>query len=168
MPQQQPMNDVIVLIPGILGSVLVKDRHEVWGASAQSVVGNLRTFGRPSSRTLATPHAKPRGEANPHLPLDGRTRGALMLGGRDVTRTLITIGTPYQGSINALDTLVNGLFLGRGPLGISVDRLVRSFPYGCGPNGRTSTANRIAIAAVCHPEAARPFNGVCSAAASSR
>ena len=27
---------------------------------------------------------------------------------------------------------------------------------GCGPKGRTSTANRIAIAAVCQPEAARP------------
>jgi hypothetical protein len=51
-----------------------------------------------------------------------------MLGGRDVTRMLITIGTPYQGSINALDTLVNGLFLGRGPVGISLDELVRSFP----------------------------------------
>jgi pimeloyl-ACP methyl ester carboxylesterase len=50
------------------------------------------------------------------------------LGGRDVTRMLITIGTPYQGSINALDTLVNGLFLGLGPVGFSLDQLVRSFP----------------------------------------
>ena len=40
------MSDVIVLIPGILGSVLVKDGQEVWGASAQSVIGNLVTFGR--------------------------------------------------------------------------------------------------------------------------
>jgi hypothetical protein len=45
MPQQQPMPDVIVLIPGILGSVLVKDGREVWGASGSSVVGNLITFG---------------------------------------------------------------------------------------------------------------------------
>ena len=50
------------------------------------------------------------------------------LGGRELTRTLITIGTPYQGSMNALDALVNGLFLGFGPFGISVDQLVRSFP----------------------------------------
>ena len=28
---------------------------------------------------------------------------------------------------------------------------------GRGPNARTSTANRIAIAAVCHPEAANPI-----------
>jgi hypothetical protein len=33
---------------------------------------------------------------------------------------------------------------------------------------RTSTANRIAIAAVCHPEAANPLNVIPSAAASSR
>ena len=46
MPQEQPMGDVIVVIPGILGSVLVKDGQEVWGASAQSVIGNLVTFGR--------------------------------------------------------------------------------------------------------------------------
>ena len=46
MPEQQPMRDLIVLIPGILGSVLVKDGKEVWGASAQSVIGNLVTFGR--------------------------------------------------------------------------------------------------------------------------
>lgn len=50
------------------------------------------------------------------------------LGGREVTSKLITIGTPYQGSINALDALVNGLFLGLGPIGFSVDKLVRSFP----------------------------------------
>jgi hypothetical protein len=51
-----------------------------------------------------------------------------VLGGRELTSKLITIGTPYQGSINALDAMVNGLFLGLGPFGISVDKLVRSFP----------------------------------------
>jgi hypothetical protein len=50
-----------------------------------------------------------------------------VLGGREVTSKLITIGTPYQGSINALDALVNGLFLGLGPIGVSLDKLVRSF-----------------------------------------
>src|ERR1700730_9803146 len=35
-----------------------------------------------------------------------------ILGGREVTRMLITIGTPYQGSVNALDALANGLHLG--------------------------------------------------------
>jgi WD40 repeat protein len=51
-----------------------------------------------------------------------------VLEGRELTRTLITVGTPYQGSVNALDALVNGLFLGLGPIGISVDELLRSFP----------------------------------------
>jgi hypothetical protein len=51
-----------------------------------------------------------------------------VLGGRELTSKLITIGTPYRGSINALDALVNGLFLGFGPIGFSVDKLVRSFP----------------------------------------
>jgi hypothetical protein len=39
MNQPQHMGDVIVLVPGILGSVLVKNGREVWGASGQSVVG---------------------------------------------------------------------------------------------------------------------------------
>jgi hypothetical protein len=51
-----------------------------------------------------------------------------MLGGRDITRMLITIGTPYQGSPNALSALVNGIFLGAGRIGIALDELVRSFP----------------------------------------
>jgi pimeloyl-ACP methyl ester carboxylesterase len=51
-----------------------------------------------------------------------------VLNGRELTNKLITIGTPYRGSINALDALVNGLFLGLGPIGISLDKLVRSFP----------------------------------------
>ncbi len=50
------------------------------------------------------------------------------LGGREITSKLITIGTPYQGSINALDALVNGIFLGLGSIGFSVDKFVRSFP----------------------------------------
>src|SRR6478735_11215317 len=39
---------------------------------------------------------------------------------------------------------------------------------GWGPNGRIWTARFMAIAAVCHPEAARPLNGVFAAASSSR
>src|SRR4030081_534189 len=39
---------------------------------------------------------------------------------------------------------------------------------GCGPNGRTCTVSLIAMAAVCHPEAASPLKAVVSAATSSR
>jgi hypothetical protein len=46
MTQSQPMRDVIVVVPGTLGSVLVKDGREVWGASGKSVMRNFVTFGR--------------------------------------------------------------------------------------------------------------------------
>src|SRR5262249_13205143 len=42
MSQKLPMPDVIVLIPGILGSVLVKDGREVWGVS--KIADNLVNF----------------------------------------------------------------------------------------------------------------------------
>jgi hypothetical protein len=54
MPTQF-MPDVIVPTPGILGSVLVKDGEEVWGASGRSVVGNLVTFGRSLKRLKLEP-----------------------------------------------------------------------------------------------------------------
>jgi hypothetical protein len=217
MPQQQQMSDVIVLIPGILGSVLVKDGKEVWGASRSSIAGNLMTFGKAlgalelpagighddpqdgvtAPRVLPKLYMVPKfwkadgygrltnrlkdritlslatdGQAGNlvEFPYDWRLSDQLnaqrlsdrvvpvlerwrqatknanaklifichsmggliarhfleVLGGRELT--MITIGTPYQGSINALDALVNGLFLGLGPIGFSVDKLVRSFP----------------------------------------
>src|SRR5262249_18469333 len=46
MAQPQAMRDVIVVVPGILGSVLVRDGREVWGATGKSVIDNLVTFGR--------------------------------------------------------------------------------------------------------------------------
>jgi hypothetical protein len=48
------MSDVIVLIPGILGSVLVKDGREVWGVSGSSIASNLMTF-RGALRSLELP-----------------------------------------------------------------------------------------------------------------
>ena len=55
--QPQPMRDVIVVVPGILGSVLVKDGREVWGASGQSVVGNLVYLWPSAQRAEAGPRA---------------------------------------------------------------------------------------------------------------
>lgn len=213
------MPNVIVLIPGILGSVLVNDGQEVWGASGSSIVSNLLTFGG-AIKGLELPaglgHDDPKdGVTAPRVlpklymvpkfwkadgygrlanrlnerftlrpatggqpgnliefPYDWRLSNQLnarrlsdkvvpaldcwrqstknpsaklifichsmggliaryfleVLGGRELTSKLITIGTPYQGSVNALETLVNGMFLGLGPVGISVDKLVRSFP----------------------------------------
>ena len=45
-PDRQPMPDVVVVIPGILGSVLELDGREVWGLSGQAIVGNLLSLGR--------------------------------------------------------------------------------------------------------------------------
>ncbi|WP_330176183.1 hypothetical protein OG875_23385 [Streptomyces sp. NBC_01498] len=42
------------------------------------------------------------------------------LGGHEITRRLITIGTPHRGSIDALETLVNGYGLGLGRLRLAV------------------------------------------------
>src|SRR5258708_11915772 len=44
MAQPQHMRDVMV-VPGILGSVLVKDGREVWGAPGKSVISHLVSFG---------------------------------------------------------------------------------------------------------------------------
>src|SRR4029077_12148331 len=51
-----------------------------------------------------------------------------VLDGWRETRLLITIATPYQGSLNALDALANGLHKGLGPLHLDLSELVRSFP----------------------------------------
>ncbi len=216
---KQSMTDVIVLIPGILGSVLVKDGKEIWGASGSSIARNLISFGSSLIKLelpQGTGHSDPKdgvtaprvlpslymvptfwkadgyGRLLQHLkerltltpasdgqagnllefPYDWRLSNQLnaqrlsdkavpvlerwrqasknpnaklifichsmgglvaryfleVLGGRELTSKLITIGTPYRGSINALDALVNGLVLGLGPIGVSVDKLVRSFP----------------------------------------
>jgi hypothetical protein len=51
-----------------------------------------------------------------------------VLGGWELTRWLITVGTPYQGAVNALETLVNGVSKGLGPIRKDLSGLVRSFP----------------------------------------
>ena len=210
---------MLVLVPGILGSVLVKDGRELWGASGCSIAHCLLTFGhalkdlRLPMRTgsgdprdgVSTPRLLPSlfmvpnfwkadgyGKLREQLlfrfnltpaskeqpgnliefPYDWRLSNRLngerlaarvipnlerwqrhtnnrdaklifichsmgglvarwfleVLGGRDVTRTLITIGTPYRGSVNALSGLVNGISRELGPIAVSVDELVRSFP----------------------------------------
>jgi pimeloyl-ACP methyl ester carboxylesterase len=46
-------------------------------------------------------------------------------GWRD-TRMLVTFGTPYRGSLNALDFLCNGFKKGIGPVGLDLSRFLRS------------------------------------------
>lgn len=218
-PRPQPMTDLLVIIPGITGSVLSHNGKEVWGLSGEAVVGNLLSLGRnlkrlklpegigdsepddgvQATRLMPDLHLLPGlwtidgyGKLEEHLrdrftltavteeqpgnlllfPYDWRlsnvvsakrlarvaereldrwrahsnnpeaklvlichSMGGLvarwfleMKDGAEITRRLITIGTPYQGSINALDTLVNGFSKGLGPLRFNMTELVRSFP----------------------------------------
>ncbi len=48
--------------------------------------------------------------------------------GWKITRHLITFGTPYRGSMNAVSTLINGIDKGLGPISVDLSPLVRSFP----------------------------------------
>jgi len=50
------------------------------------------------------------------------------LGGAEITRKIITIGTPHRGSIRALEGLVNGIRRGIGPFSIRLTEMVRTFP----------------------------------------
>lgn len=75
------------------------------------------------------------GAKDAKLVLVGHSMGGLVsryflecLGGWRHTRTLITLGTPHRGSLNALDFLVHGMKKGIGPLGLDLSSLLRSFP----------------------------------------
>ena len=49
-------------------------------------------------------------------------------GGAEITRKLITLGTPYRGAARALDQLVNGAYPGLGPLRVDLTQFARSMP----------------------------------------
>ena len=48
--------------------------------------------------------------------------------GAEVTRSLITIGTPHRGAVKSLDTLANGIDPGVGPLRLDLTDMARSLP----------------------------------------
>ena len=216
----KPMQDLLVIIPGITGSVLSRNGEEIWGLSGEAIVGNLLSLGRnlkhlqlpdgigdedpndgvQATRLMSDLHLLPGlwtidGYSNLIKSLSSRftltnvteeRAGNLLLfpydwrlsnvvsakrlaqiasrelerwqkqsnnpeaklilichsmgglvarwfleqinGSREITRRLITIGTPYQGSINALGTLVNGFSKGLGPLRLNLTEMIRSFP----------------------------------------
>lgn len=49
-------------------------------------------------------------------------------GGAELTRLLVTLGTPYRGSAKAVEQLVNGVRRGLGPLGVDLTAFARSLP----------------------------------------
>jgi hypothetical protein len=49
-------------------------------------------------------------------------------GGADLTRKLITLGTPHRGALSALANLINGIKKGIGPLTLDLTAFARSLP----------------------------------------
>jgi pimeloyl-ACP methyl ester carboxylesterase len=49
-------------------------------------------------------------------------------GGAELTRKLITLGTPYRGAARGLDALVNGIRLDFGPFSLDLTEFARSMP----------------------------------------
>ncbi|MCW3493872.1 lipase/acyltransferase domain-containing protein [Microbacterium sp. SSM24] len=215
------MDDLVVIVPGILGSTLHKNGVPAWERSAGAVVNAVRTFGR-SIRDLQLPEgigdAAPDDGVEPveimpdfHVlpgvwtPARGYSRviewaaatlhaipstddraGSLMLfpydwrlsnryngerlareverslsrwrdshrsrrdaqvvflchsmgglvarwaiqqcGLAEVTKRLVTIGTPHRGSVNALTQLVNGIRKGPAPFALDLTQFARSLP----------------------------------------
>lgn len=194
MPKE-PMRDVVVLLPGIMGSRLRKDGKTVWGFSGRALGRALLTRGRSVAEDLALPadgsaggvvadallpdlHLLPgfwkidgygavakaiherfdvteganyfefpydwrrdlrgagrdleraamgwlrawrqsSGDADARLVLVAHSMGGLVsryflevLGGWRETRALVTFGTPYRGSLKAVNTLANGMAVG--------------------------------------------------------
>jgi pimeloyl-ACP methyl ester carboxylesterase len=75
------------------------------------------------------------GASDARLVLIGHSMGGLVsryflecLEGWKHTRTLITLGTPHQGALNAVDFLVHGMKKGIGPFGLDMSPLLRSYP----------------------------------------
>ena len=200
---REPMPDIIVLLPGVLGSVLKRNGRTVWGFSGTQLARSMLTRGRRMRRDLWVAvddpdtddlgdgitadalmpdlHLLPglwkidgytairrgleavfeltegenffpfpydwrrdnrvsarrlardshrwlerrRAQVNPDakLILVGHSMGGLVaryfcevLEGWKDTRALLTFGTPYRGSLNALETLANGMRMG--PMGL--------------------------------------------------
>jgi pimeloyl-ACP methyl ester carboxylesterase len=75
------------------------------------------------------------GATDAKLVLIGHSMGGLVsryflecLGGWQDTRSLITLGTPHRGALNAVDFLVHGMKKGIGPLGLDLSSMLRSCP----------------------------------------
>lgn len=213
MPEKLPVNDVVVLLPGILGSVLQRDGADVWAMSPGAAWRGLVTLGRSvkdlelrgddpekldlgdgvqATRLMPDLHLIPGfwkidgygkvkkrlfeqfdftdgvnwfdfpydwrrdnraaahrlaevaprwleeyrkrpGKEHAKLVLLGHSMGGLVaryfleaLGGWEMSRALVTFGTPYRGSMNALDFLVEGYKKGLGPFKLDMSDLLRS------------------------------------------
>jgi hypothetical protein len=248
---KRPLRDVIVVLPGIMGSVLQKDGRDVWNLSGSAIVNGFRSLGasisslaitgndsasdslgdgvsatslirdthlipgfwkidgytyissyltsrfdaRPSANYFEFPYdwrrdnrvaarrlatvsrqwlanwRKTSGNKDAKLVLLAHSMGGLVSryflevleGWRD-TRMLVTFGTPYRGSLNALDFLANGIRKNVGPFTLfDISGLVRSFTsayqllpiYGCYDTGSGKLARVGELSGIPNIEAGR-------------
>ena len=213
MPRKQ-MGDVIVMLPGITGSVLQKNGKDVWAPTGGAVINALLSLGKDikslalkedppdvddlgdgvvATRVMPDIHLIPglwkidgysklksyvlktfdvklgenlfefaydwrrdnrvsarklqhsadgwlkawresSGNKDAKLILVGHSMGGLIsryylecLDGWRDTRTLVTFGTPYRGSLKAISTLSNGMEKKIGPLSLDLTAMARSF-----------------------------------------
>jgi pimeloyl-ACP methyl ester carboxylesterase len=227
MPERQKVRDIVVVLPGILGSTLSKNGKLAWAPSGGAVLDAIKTMGR-NIKALTLPNGigdnnpgdgvepvalmpdihilpglwtanlgyeklldwlrtelhrtspDPRNPNDPkHIPnllpvpydwrLSNRYNGRRLKGivepalerlraqggefadakvifvchsmgglvarwyiekegGAEITRKLVTLGTPYRGALNALDYLVNGIRKGIGPIKFDLTDFARSLP----------------------------------------
>jgi pimeloyl-ACP methyl ester carboxylesterase len=207
------MGDVIVMLPGITGSVLQKDGKDVWAPTVGAGIGALLSLGKNvkglaltddppdvddlgdgvvATRVMPDVHLIPglwkidgysklksyvtktfdvrsgenlfefaydwrrdnrvsarglersaadwlgawrekSGNKDAKLVLVGHSMGGLVsryylecLDGWRDTRTLVTFGTPYRGSMKAIGTIANGMTNKIGPIGLDLTAMVRS------------------------------------------
>jgi len=131
---------------------------------------HARRLARLSADRLKAYREDPQGNPEAKLVLVGHSMGGLIsryflecLDGWRDTRMLVTFGTPYRGSINAIDSLANGMHKGVGPLSIDLSELVRSMNsvyqllpiYPCVDGGDGTLVRPAETAAVPHVDQAR-------------
>lgn len=210
---KKPMKDIVVVIPGILGSALAKDGREVWSVAGGAAIRALFSLGasikdlelvddapdtddlgdgitatrllpdvhlvpglwkidgygaitkavretydvrpgenffefpydwrrdnrvagrrlRRESATWLTNWRQTSGNDDAKLILLAHSMGGLVSrafleledGWKD-TRSLVTFGTPYRGSLNAVEFIANGFKKGKGPLTLDLSNMLRS------------------------------------------
>jgi hypothetical protein len=107
----QRVTDLVVIVPGILGSRLLKDGKEVWGNAHRRLLRNVLTFGRVVRSELALPD-----DVDPDNPQDGVSPDGLITG---LTAIPGLLGMDFYGDLRA------GL---RRDLGLGADQLL-DFAY---------------------------------------
>src|SRR5260370_966496 len=128
-----PPTDVVVVMPGILGSTLGQDGHLVWAPSAGSVLRATGTFGaavKPVQPPTQIARAHPRERAGPNDAVPDLQ--------------LVPLGTRYRGAAGGLAQLVDGAPYGLGAVRVDLTGgagSVRSLPrllhdYACPEQGR--------------------------------